>query len=88
MKEAREYEHEYYLRQCKLERKVPNGIATLVSYIPEKFAKVGRILKLKNEEGEWNDGYEVKFVSSERMSSANIIITERAHLRQRGASDI
>lgn len=88
MKEAQEYKHEYYLRQCKLERKVENGIATLVSYIPEKFAKLGKIIKLKNEEGEWTDGYKVASVSEQRMSSSQIVRTEMAHKRQRRASDI
>ncbi len=79
---------EYFLKQCRLERKVPNGTATLVSYIPEQFAKLGKFVKLRNEEGEWTDGYKVVFASEGRMSSNSIVEVERRHLNQRKASDI
>jgi hypothetical protein len=46
-------------RQCTLRRVIPTGHVTQVSYIPEKFAVVGRILKLKNDDDTWTDGWKV-----------------------------
>jgi len=41
--------------QCRLRRKN----AEQVSYIPTKFAVVGSFLKLKDEKGNWTNGWEV-----------------------------
>ena len=46
-------------RQCRLEREVPGGVSHLVSFIPAKFAVVDKVLKLKNEKDEWEDGWKV-----------------------------
>jgi hypothetical protein len=50
--------------QCRLTKKIPTGQLELVSFIPEKFAVVDRILKLKNEDGQWEDGWRVHNVGS------------------------
>lgn len=47
-------------RQCKLIKTVENGQIHLVSYIPEKFAVEGKIVKLKNEFDEWEEGWKVE----------------------------
>lgn len=48
-------------RQCTLRKKLSDSShAQQVSYIPEKFAVVGRTLKLQSpEDGEWSDGWVV-----------------------------
>jgi hypothetical protein len=46
--------------QCCMERKTNGGIAVTVSYIPEKFAKIGSAVKLKDDYGRWTDGWIVK----------------------------
>ncbi len=51
-----------YYRQCKMQKK--NMFQT--SYIPEEFAKLGKFLKLRDSEGEWDDGWKVIEVSSHR----------------------
>jgi len=45
--------------QCYMERKTRTGISTMVSYIPEKFAKVGGVVKLKDDYGHWTNGWVV-----------------------------
>lgn len=50
-----------YFRQCKLRKE--NAFTT--SYIPDQFAVLGRVLKLKTG-GEWDDGWTVIEVSSFR----------------------
>jgi len=48
-------------RQCRLTRKVENGEARMVSFLPEKFAIVGKVLKLKDEDtGKWTNGWIVE----------------------------
>jgi len=51
------HEHHKY-KQCVLRR----GSVEQTSWIPEKFAVIGKTLKLKIGD-EWDDGWVVKFVS-------------------------
>lgn len=44
-------------RQCSLSRKHALGETRQVTWLPEKFAVQGKALKLKNEAGEWEDGW-------------------------------
>lgn len=53
---------EMLYRQCSLERKNPSGTTNTVSHIPIKYAVVGKILKLKNLNGEWEDSWVVTSV--------------------------
>ena len=49
-----------YYRQCCLQRGKTNEVHwTTVSWIPEKFAKVGWTLQLKDRHGVWVDGWDV-----------------------------
>lgn len=43
----------FYSVQCRLER----GKSYIVSWIPEKFAIKGKVLKLKNDFDKWEDGW-------------------------------
>ena len=54
-------------KQCKMVKKEFGREVHTVSWIPEKFAVVGKVLKLKNKEGEWDDGYVVESASSEAI---------------------
>ena len=46
-------------RQCLLIRKTMTGDVKTTSYIPEKFAVVGRVIELKNKQGDFVGGWEV-----------------------------
>lgn len=46
-------------RQCTLTRNLSGQTVQQVSYIPEKFAIVGEVLKLKNDEDIWESGWKV-----------------------------
>lgn len=46
--------------QCRLR----NGTKETTSYIPVKFAKQGDFLQLKDEDGNWEDGWEVLLAGS------------------------
>lgn len=46
-------------KQCFLTKKAGPVTWNQVSYIPEKFAVVGKVLKLRNDAGVWDDGWKV-----------------------------
>jgi hypothetical protein len=73
-----------YHVQCKL-RNGPGFYQT--TWLPERYAKKGNIVELKNEEGKWEDGWIVIEVGS-KMDSAQVIERERDYKRTRKASDI
>lgn len=68
-------------RQCYLERKINNTLECQTCWIPNKFAKVGRVLKIKD--GEWTDGWIVKFVGKSG-SAPNVRKQIKSHRRNTG----
>ena len=48
--------------QCTLQKRTETGYVEVVSYIPQKYAKLDNTLRLKEENGEWQTGYTVKTV--------------------------
>lgn len=74
----------YMMVQCVLER----HNTQLVSWIPERFAVQGKILKIKTCEG-WSNGWSVKTVygcSKKSVDEVDRMNTDYRH--QREASDI
>ena len=59
-------------KQCKLQR----GDTVTVSWIPAKFAVKGKYLKLKDEDGNWENGWQVKEVWGARCSLSVIQASE------------
>src|SRR5262249_48812148 len=47
-----------YFRQCRMEKNLPTGTKHMTSWIPEAFAVVGKVLKLRDD-GVWEDGWRV-----------------------------
>jgi len=76
--------------QCTMERKDGEVRQVLTSWLPHKFAKKGKVLKLKcRETGEWTDGWLVKVVNKQMPLDEEIVIRRSmAHTKQRGVSDI
>jgi hypothetical protein len=62
-----------YYNQCTLEKDIIPGrmLVRQVSWIPTKYASLGRVVKLKNDHGEWEDGWKV--VSVGDKTPENII---------------
>jgi hypothetical protein len=76
-----------YYRQCTLERPTENGCEKIVSYIPDKFAKVGATVKLKEENDEWSTGWIVKTASPAKVEEKLLPDSHRdakAHRRATG----
>ena len=78
----------YWMRQCILWKPDPsvNGGSFQTSWIPEKFAKKGKVLELK-EGDKWEDGWKVYSVGA-RAKNDIVHRASMAHTRQRGKSDI
>ena len=77
----------YKLNQCILEKTKEQSVITRTTYIPSKFAKINKMLKLKKENGTWDNGWKVIFVGQE-MDSDEIVTTQNAHKKHRKNSDI
>ena len=67
-------------RQCRLVKKVREGEAFQMSYIPAEFASVGRVVKLREEDGAWDDGWVIRLVG-ESMTEEQLNAIELAHRR-------
>lgn len=76
-----------YYCQCRLKKVLKLGeISHEVSWIPEKFAQKGRLLKIKRN-GVWDNGWEVINVW-DKKSRDEVMEMSRNYLHQREASDI
>ena len=76
-----------YYKQCVLRRKGNTGKIVTTVWIPENFAKTGKILKRKLE-GMWDEGWKVIKVYSLRKAEESVLRDRDAHLHQRKRSDI
>jgi hypothetical protein len=70
-------------RQCRLVKRIPNGECIQMSWLPSEFAREGRILKLRDDEGNWDDGWVVREVGN-TASEAELTLTDQMlHRMQR-----
>jgi hypothetical protein len=75
-----------YYRHCELEKAVPTGSVRRVSWIPEKYARLGEILKLKMDSG-WENGWIVRIVG-ERADEVAVRAFWNLWTKTRKASDL
>lgn len=61
-----------FYKQCLLERQNEGSSSRQVAWIAENFATVGLVLKIKNKDNSWEDGWVVKNSSSERIEEGNL----------------
>jgi hypothetical protein len=76
-----------YYRQCSLSKPTVRGQKTQVSWLPERFAVIGKVLKLKDGEN-WDNGWEVTGVGDTRQEESVLIDRSQDYKRTRKASDI
>lgn len=75
-----------YSRQCVLVNAQDKTKRVKTSWIPEKFAVVGKVLKLK-EDDVWEDGWEVVHVGS-RLDSKTVNENSQLYKKHRSGTDI
>ena len=79
MSGGRDGPYEGFFRQCDLVQiKTGTGMSFTTAWIPEKFAEVGRFLRLQNEDGTWEDHWKVREVHG-RMDGQLVKAGGRAH---------
>lgn len=57
-----------YYRQCRLVRKTPTGEAHQVSWIPDEYAVKDKVLKLKDSNDNWENGWIVVGAGTRRLA--------------------
>ncbi|MCC9607945.1 hypothetical protein LOC68_02500 [Blastopirellula sp. JC732] len=75
--------------QCGLRRQLNDGTLRATSYIPEQFAKQGGVLRLRDEQDQWTDGWIVEEVGLAILDSDDVPDSHkaiRAHRKQTGDS--
>lgn len=72
--------------QCQLMKVVDNITRTRISYIPSKYAKLGNILTLKNEQEQWEDGWKVTYVGHFADVPLDVQKSVRNHRKNTGDS--
>jgi hypothetical protein len=75
--------------QCEMLRVIDGGAVRTTSYIPQQFAKLGKTLKLKDDNDEWSDGWVVHCVGDtvvEGDSVPDYRKAIRSHRKQTGDS--
>ena len=75
--------------QCALRRTIVDGSVTTTSWVPAEFAKLGRVLKLRNDHGQWTNGWIVESVGSQIVDTADVPDSRsaiRSHRRATGDS--
>jgi hypothetical protein len=73
--------------QCTLVRTTSRGVAVTTSYIPQRFAKVGKTLKLKDELDRWCDGWTVESAGENVIDAESVVDYRKAirlHRQQTG----
>ena len=70
-------------KQCRLKK----GNTQQVSWIPSKFAKLNKVLKLKTADG-WDDGWMVESAGSFERTEAEALARRDDYRNQRACSDV
>jgi hypothetical protein len=76
-----------FYRQCRLVKRVEGGELVLVSWIPEPYASAGRAVKLRDDDGAWDDGWVVRCAGENRLPADQVPDfhqLSKAHLRATG----
>ena len=78
-----------YFRQCHLVKRVEAGTMHQTTWIPERFAIVGKVLKLRDDGGAWDDGWRVERAGRTRLAEDDLFDSHqdtKAHRRATGDS--
>ena len=64
---------EVYYKQCRMRKDNKNGsYSEQVSYIPEPYCVLNKVLKLKDENGNWDNGWVVTQVNESRVEDSKL----------------
>ncbi|MBD3406186.1 MAG: hypothetical protein GF411_08755 [Candidatus Lokiarchaeota archaeon] len=78
-----------YYKQCLMVRVLEDKKEILTSWIPEKYAIRGKVIKLQNRESkEWTDGWEIILVGTRRREEKEVIERGQDYKKTRKSSDV
>ena len=80
--------NEVMYRQCNLSRRTSDTLSVTTTWLPEKFAIMGKYLKLMNGEGEFVNGWQVDSVSDVARDGRYLNTQSQTYKKTRKASDI
>ena len=78
-----------FYRQCRLSKPCPGGECVQVGWIPERFAVVGKSIRLWANEA-WDEGWVVTTAGGHRLAAADVPDfheLSKAHLRATGDAE-
>lgn len=58
--------------QCSMRRNIVGGSVVTTSFIPQQFAKQGKVLKLKDDSDRWVNGWVVESVGTSVVESESL----------------
>lgn len=79
-----------FYRQCRLVKRTETGQLCMVSWIPEPYASTDRVIKLRDSDGHWDDGWVVRSAGSNRLPADEVPDfheLSKAHLRATGDAE-
>jgi hypothetical protein len=75
-------------RQCHLVQPRAQAVVHYITWLPEAYAVLGGVVRLRLADGSWGEGWKVESVGPWTLPEELMRKAERAHLKQRRASDI
>ena len=75
-------------RQCHLTRSRGRAVEHYTTWLPEPFATPGAVVRLRESDGDWGDGWDVASVGPFTLSEDSMRKAERSHTKQRKGSDL
>lgn len=79
-----------FYRQCRLVKRTATGELQQVSWIPDRYAVAGKVVKLREEDGTWDDGWVVRSAGTNRLAADQVPDyheMSKAHLRASGDAE-
>jgi hypothetical protein len=77
-----------HYRQCRLTRSRGRAVEQYTTWLPEPFAVAGAVVRLRDDDGDWGEGWDVAAVGPFTLSEDAMRKSERAYRKQRRASDL
>jgi hypothetical protein len=75
-------------RQCRLTKKVAGSTLEQTCWIPSQFAREGKVLRLRGDDGAWDNGWVVVSVGPFEQSEEEALRGARDWTRNRQATDV
>ncbi|HJZ59259.1 MAG TPA: hypothetical protein VKE74_30220 [Gemmataceae bacterium] len=79
-----------FYRQCRLVKRTATGELAQVSWLPEPYASAGRVVKIREPDGSWDDGWVVREAGPNRLPAHQVPDfhqLSKAHLKATGDTE-